>query len=265
MIHAFIFIFVSVFAQAESAEECTSACIARRPTRKGSACMEEMCRRNCDLLSKKKNGEGSLKLSSDKQTLYVNGKIDSNFLDELTHMLRDDPEMLSDELRKRNRETSEKIRFLVLNSPGGDSVYGERLAKWVEQKGANLKVIVPEGGICGSACANIFRCAQNRVANKSALIMFHPTYMEGELGEHEQNRIRADNARSENSPCALNAAKTQVGKTIRRRVMRGEESCYTAAELSGSNNDFLEVEGDGTGNSQASLPAGSSEPASGQR
>lgn len=219
------------------------------------SCMSEM-RKRAKVLREKltKKEVQPFKISDDGRTLYLNGDMDSfgsqfkkEFLDDL---------MFSNSQIEDMKKRSNQIQFLVINSPGGRTDVMDGIVQWVKEKGSALKVIVPENGICASACAEIFRCAKNRVANESAYLMFHgasydkptdATHRDVRRGNRKASR---ENLKSERSDCAEAARNTRAGVKISEGTLMGQDVCFQAPALAkqpGEEQAFLEVERSGTG------------------
>jgi hypothetical protein len=213
----------------------------------------EDCTRDCKL-TKETKGKPYLRLSEDGQTLYLTGEIPLGST-EIAQML-DDGADVPEPMRSINHERSQKIKFLVMNSGGGNAATGQKLMDWVEKKGLGLKVIVPDGAICGSACAEIFRCADNRVANKSAILMYHPSYLDGDNSPRAIEYNKKANEKRQSSSCAKKGDETEAGRKVTAALREGKETCYQASELGGSGG-FLQIEGNGSYSSQAPPPSSS--------
>jgi len=235
-----LFINLLTFSVAWSDVACVAKC-ASKPGR-GNACFKELCQRNCDLLEKHK-GKDLLRFSENGDTLYITGLIESHSSE--MFLFEGEGQGQSAEQWAAIQEKMRKVRFIVLNSPGGDIETAQPLLDWVEKKGSSIKVIIPHGGICASACAEIFRCAQNRVADKSALLMFHPGFLEdpGNSNSVATEKLRKYNEGFESRSCPSKAAKSPGGREITEALKQGKETCYYPEELSASK-DFLELEGD---------------------
>lgn len=90
---------------------------------------------------------------------------------------------LSDELTYRgemSRESTDKLkaeaarmpnlRWLVVDSGGGDAVLGMELGQWVAVRGLNVRV----SGLCASSCANyVFTAGRAKVIEKGSLVAWH--------------------------------------------------------------------------------------------
>ncbi|KKL80113.1 hypothetical protein LCGC14_2007990 [marine sediment metagenome] len=69
------------------------------------------------------------------------------------------------------RKNLSKIKYLILNSPGGDMQFAYNIALMV--KYSNIITIIPKNGVCESACTIIFQAAKERHASKSSSLMYH--------------------------------------------------------------------------------------------
>lgn len=69
------------------------------------------------------------------------------------------------------RKNLSEIKYLILNSPGGDMQFAYNIATMV--KFSNIITVIPKNGICESACTIIFQAAQERHASKSSSLMYH--------------------------------------------------------------------------------------------
>ena len=73
------------------------------------------------------------------------------------------------------RKNLSEIKYLVLNSPGGDMQFAYNIAIMV--KYSNIITVIPKNGVCESACTVIFQAAKERYASKSSSLMYHGVRM----------------------------------------------------------------------------------------
>ncbi len=193
-------------------------------------CLDEMGRRWATL--EMTIADGSLPAVSQSQggeTIYLNGKIDA---------------AMASEFKKKVRALGPKVKFLVINSPGGNVGAGEEIADWVFERGPNLKVSVPYNGICASMCTHIMQCADQTSADQSALFMHHPASLtpEGRSGLEQvlKKGPLANLAASvieglatnslNNNKCAKSYQSEGARKTA-AATQRGLEICFSAAKI----------------------------------
>ncbi len=69
------------------------------------------------------------------------------------------------------REKKDKIKYLILNSPGGDIQDAYAIALMV--KYSNIITVIPKNGVCESACTIIFQAGKERYASQSSSLMYH--------------------------------------------------------------------------------------------
>ncbi|MGE4132852.1 MAG: hypothetical protein AB7F86_14525 [Bdellovibrionales bacterium] len=199
-----------------------------------------------------------LQLSQDGRTLYLNGPIDKT---------------VGDAFSKFTDEQKARVQFFVLNSNGGSVAYASSIEKWVFEKGAQLKTIVPRDGICASACAEIFRCGHHRVADESAYLLFHaasdpkrvkrpegkPCIPYGQPGFdmadscHDMPLSDLVTNLAEDGQCAKHSGMkdgkwTKVGQQIREASLgtakkKPYDFCVQASSLGDKDSGFLEIEG----------------------
>lgn len=206
-----------------------------------SQCKQVMIQRLNVINQKLKNSElEPINLSSDGATLSINGEINAAMAARFAAI----PE---------SQKT--KIKFVVLNSPGGQVISADPIAKWVSSRFNSIKVVVPSDGICASACTTIYKCAWNRTAAPDAYLLFHPVSMNQEgksqlkqkwgagIGDFVGDAIaNAATQENENDECSK-ADQSSGTKTISKEVLKGKEFCYSAVDLNKNFPNYLEVEG----------------------
>lgn len=69
------------------------------------------------------------------------------------------------------RKNLSKIKYLVLDSPGGDMQFAYNIA--IMLKYSNIITVIPKNGICESACTVIFQAGKQRHASKNSSLMYH--------------------------------------------------------------------------------------------
>lgn len=79
------------------------------------------------------------------------------------------------------RENRSKIKYLILDSPGGDMQFAYSIAIIV--KYSNIITVIPKNGVCESACAIIFQAGKERHASKSSSLMYHGVRIDGKVIE----------------------------------------------------------------------------------
>lgn len=102
-------------------------------------------------IPKPNNSNPTLDLSS-KSVMYIN-----RFIDDYT----------VDSIRKKYK----KLKYLILNSPGGTIDDAYRVALFVKYGG--IITVIPKYGRCDSACTIIFQAGKERHASSTASIMYH--------------------------------------------------------------------------------------------
>lgn len=189
----------------------------------------------------KKLAAGDIKpiqVSSNGETLYVSGTITS---------------AMASAFNALTSSQKSKIKFVVLNSPGGQVVSADPIAKWVHSRHNAIKVVVPNEGICASACTTIFRCAWNRSANANSYLLFHPASMNedgksalrqkwGRLGDFVGDAMAAGvTVSGENDECAK-SDQSSGSQTISKEVLKGREFCHRADELNRLYPNYLDLD-----------------------
>ena len=69
------------------------------------------------------------------------------------------------------RKNLSEIKYLVLNSPGGDMHSAYNIAIMLEY--FNIITVIPKNGVCESACAVIFQAGKQRHASNNSSLMYH--------------------------------------------------------------------------------------------
>jgi hypothetical protein len=82
----------------------------------------------------------------------------------------------SDDRKFSNKVFELDKAVVVLNSPGGSALAGIEIGKTIRLKG--FATIVPEKGLCASACALIWLGGMPRLISDNANLGFHATYIE---------------------------------------------------------------------------------------
>jgi len=75
------------------------------------------------------------------------------------------------------RKNLSDIKYLVLNSPGGDMHSAYNIA--IMLKHFNIITVIPKNGICESACTVIFQAGKKRHASKDSSLMYHGVRIDG--------------------------------------------------------------------------------------
>ena len=75
------------------------------------------------------------------------------------------------------RKNLTEIKYLILNSPGGDMQFAYNIAIMV--KYSNIITVIPKNGVCESACTVIFQAGRERHASKSSSLMYHGVRIDG--------------------------------------------------------------------------------------
>ena len=99
---------------------------------------------------------------NDKSVMYIDGIIGQEHKNSICKNLRRHINIC------KNRS---EIKYLVLNSPGGDMQIAYNIATMV--KNSNIITVIPKNGVCDSACTVIFQAAKERHASKSSSLMYH--------------------------------------------------------------------------------------------
>lgn len=79
------------------------------------------------------------------------------------------------------RKNLYEIKYLVLDSPGGDMQFAYNIAIMV--KYANIITVIPKNSVCESACTIIFQAAKERHASKNSSLMYHGVRIDGKIME----------------------------------------------------------------------------------
>ncbi len=69
------------------------------------------------------------------------------------------------------RKNMTKIKYLVLDSPGGMMHSAYAIALMVKYN--NIITVIPKNGVCESACTVIFQAGKERHASKNSSLMYH--------------------------------------------------------------------------------------------
>lgn len=89
--------------------------------------------------------------------------------------------LISQEQEIYIRKNLHEIKYLILNSPGGDMQFAYNIAIMV--KYSSIITVIPKNGVCESACTVIFQAAKQRHASKSSSLMYHGVRMDGKIME----------------------------------------------------------------------------------
>ncbi len=177
----------------------------------------------------KSNSVKTVNQSKDGETVYLNGKITFE---------------MAAEFKQKVSALGSKVKYLVINSPGGNVGAGQEIADWVFERGSNLTVSVPPNGICASMCTHILACAGNTSADQSALFMYHPAAMnsEGKAGLEAllKKGPMADMAgdilaglvtRSLNKNKCAREYQSQGARRLTAATSNGLEVCFSASAI----------------------------------
>lgn len=193
-------------------------------------CLDEMGQRWAVLEQKIKSGSvQTVDQSLGGETLYLNGKIDA---------------AMATEFKRKVRALGTKVKFIVINSPGGNVGAGQEIADWIFERGPNLTVAVPYNGICASMCTHLLACAGNTSADQSALFMHHPAAMnaqgkadlertlnKGPLANLAGDILAGLVTNSLNNNKCAKAYQSEGARRTTAATTKGLEICFSAAKV----------------------------------
>ncbi len=193
-------------------------------------CLDEMGRRYAALSARLKSGSiKSVDQSSEGTTLYLNGEIT--------------PQMAA-EFKRKVAVLGKKIKFVMINSPGGNVAAGLEIADWIFERHNQIKVGVPYGGICASMCTHLLACADDTTADDSVLFMHHPAALSPE-GKAQVRRMLGNGSLAalteqivsgmstsllNNNKCA-EAYQSQGARKAAAATTKGLEICFPASKI----------------------------------
>ena len=107
-----------------------------------------------------------------ESVMYINGIIGQEHKNSICKNLRKHKNIC----KKRS-----EIKYLVLDSPGGDMQIAYNIALMV--RFSDIITVIPKNGICASACTVIFQAAKERHASKNSSLLYHGTNIDTKVME----------------------------------------------------------------------------------